>query len=197
MSLFLHGFLCSSSHFPEWLNVSQHMGLMVATQPCDLCNSYLVWAGERVELLLLHQGLLWTEPWGFDKPHQSPSSPPKDKKPFSAGVQIAAGLQCGCPTPVAKGGEVNPAHQALSGHMTFHSKQVSAHVKYSPSLLDCVCFWRLKSGDLFPSWERDAPNLDIVKCCLKNSPVWELSCRDSQLSVSVAISQTPQLQHWP
>lgn len=108
MRLFLHGFVCSSPHFPEWLNISQHTGLMVATQPCHLCNSYLVWAGEIVEFLLLHQGLLWTEPWGFDKGHQSPRSPPKDKKPFSAGVQTAAGLQCGCSTSVAKGGEVYP-----------------------------------------------------------------------------------------
>lgn len=30
----------------------------------------------------------------------------KDKKPF--GVQTAAGLQCGCPSSVAKGGEVYP-----------------------------------------------------------------------------------------
>lgn len=108
MSLFLHGFLCSSTHFPEWLNISQHTALMVATQPCDLCNSSLVWAGEIVELLLLHQGLLWTEPWGFYRGHQSPSSPPKDKKPFSAGVQMPVGLQCGCPTSVTKRGGVCP-----------------------------------------------------------------------------------------
>lgn len=62
---FSTGFLCSSSKIPEWLNVSQRTGLMVATQPRDLCNPRVVQAAEIVVFILFHQGLLWAVPWEF------------------------------------------------------------------------------------------------------------------------------------
>lgn len=44
----MYELLCSNTQIPERFGVSQHMGLMVATQLCDLCNPHLVQAGELV-----------------------------------------------------------------------------------------------------------------------------------------------------
>lgn len=192
MSLFLHEFLCSSPHFPEWFNISQHTGLMMATQPCSLCNSYLVGAVEIAGFLLLHQGLLWAEPWGFDG---AINSPPKNKEPFSAGVQIAAGLQCGWPCSVAKGGEVYPCPQ---NPFWIHDLPLKARVSTCKKFMFvqlCVLL-KTKTRRSFPILGKRCFQSGCREMLLEKftSLRAQLNCTDAQVFVSVALSE---LQHWP
>lgn len=87
-----------------------------------------------------------------------------------------------CPTSVGKRDEVTLcALQVLKDIKSPTKCKSSCRWSSHFYLSNCMNFWRLILGAWSISWERQM-QLVVVKCCSRNSLIWELSCTCLQLS---------------